>query len=164
MTSAAIFTRTPRGSDAGAFVAAGPNPRAGPKTQTARVRRRRSLPAAWTFARVPGRPSCGPRWGPSVSGARSGRERCGRLHRASRRAVQARRVGGQERRRRVARRPVSSRHEDAVGHASMDYLFSVGGFRMNRSFGRDCGRFVGSGKTILPSRISGGAPIPVWSS
>jgi len=39
---------------------------------------------------TPGRPS----WPPCVGGARSGLERCGHLHRASRRAVPARRAAG----------------------------------------------------------------------
>jgi hypothetical protein len=77
-------------ADAGASAAAARGQRAGRGTQMGKARRRRWRPAVWTYARVPGRPS----WPPCVGGARSGRRRCGRLRRASRRAAPARRAAG----------------------------------------------------------------------
>jgi hypothetical protein len=69
------FLETPRTRFGGVFLAS-----AGRETQTARVRRPRWPPAAWTFASGPGRPS----WRPCAWGARSGRGRCGRLRQPSR--------------------------------------------------------------------------------
>jgi len=77
-------------ADAGASAAAARGQRAGRGTQMGKARRRRWRPAVWTSAHVLGRPS----WPPCVGGARSGRGRCGRLRRRSRRAAPARRAAG----------------------------------------------------------------------
>jgi hypothetical protein len=85
-----ISAQTLRDTDAGASAAAGRDRRGGPKTQTARVRRRHWPPAAWTCGRGRARP----RWRPCAWATRSGCGRSGRLGRGSRKVAPGRRGAG----------------------------------------------------------------------